>query len=35
MREMLALQGRTFTVDARADKTCDTINMAGVQPEDD
>jgi hypothetical protein len=29
MREMLSLQDRTFCVDARADKTCDTINMAG------
>jgi hypothetical protein len=29
MAEMIALQGRTMTVDSRADKTCDTINLTG------
>jgi hypothetical protein len=30
MAEMLPLAGRELTVQARADKTCDTINMEGV-----
>lgn len=29
MPEMLSLCGRTFDVQARADKTCDTLNMVG------
>ena len=29
MREMLDLQGQTLLVEARADKTCDTINLTG------
>ena len=29
MGEMLAMQGKTFVVDSRADKTCDTINLTG------
>ena len=29
MTEMLALHGRTMTVESRADKTCDTINLEG------
>ena len=30
MGEMLAMQGKPFVVDSRADKTCDTITMSGV-----
>jgi hypothetical protein len=29
MREMLALEGRELSVESRADKTCDTINLQG------
>jgi len=30
MGEMLALQGKVLTVDSRADKTCDTVNLTGT-----
>jgi len=35
MPEMLPLIGQTFTVSARADKTCDTINLTGCSREMD
>jgi hypothetical protein len=35
MAEMLALHGRTMTVESRADKTCDTINLQGCTREMD
>lgn len=35
MQEMVALQGGTMTVDSRADKTCDTINLVGCTREMD
>lgn len=33
MPEMLQYAGQTFTVHARADKTCDTVNMTGTSRE--
>ncbi len=35
MQEMIALQGGAMTVDSRADKTCDTINLVGCTREMD
>lgn len=35
MPEMLPLAGKTFTVSARADKTCDTIDLTGCSREMD